>query len=304
MKETNMTALVSAFARAYHARADGPKVFDDPMAEALLVPGEFEKISRSMSAGIQFFNPAFQGSPDEALRWIVEHQLAPTPLERASFAETALENAVRLGARQYLILGAGYDTFALRRPDWAESLRIFELDRPASSREKQERLRRAGIAAPEGAFFLEADFNEADWQHVLTECPAFSSGQRSFCSLLGLTYYIPEETFCRLLADLGALLLPGSSLAFDYPCRENSGSRGRRQAALAAGAGEPMCAAYSLREMETMLARCGFSIREHLDPPALTARCFAAYNEAHPDHPMTAFEGVCCCLAVRQPDHR
>lgn len=188
-----------------------------------------------MSAGIQFFNPAFQGSPDEALRWIVEHQLAPTPLERVSFAETALENAVRLGARQYLILGAGYDTFALRRPDWAESLRIFELDRPASSREKQERLRRAGIAAPEGAFFLEADFNEADWQHVLTECPAFSSGQRSFCSLLGLTYYIPEETFCRLLADLGALLLPGSSLAFDYPCRENSGSRGRRQAALGGG---------------------------------------------------------------------
>lgn len=112
MKETNMTALVSAFARAYHARADGPKVFDDPMTESLLAPGEFEKIFRSMSAGIQFFNSAFQGSPDEALRWIVGHQLAPTPLARASFAETALENAVRLGARQYLILGAGYDTFA------------------------------------------------------------------------------------------------------------------------------------------------------------------------------------------------
>ena len=45
MKETNMTALVSAFARAYHARADGPKVFDAPMAESLLAPGEFEKIS-------------------------------------------------------------------------------------------------------------------------------------------------------------------------------------------------------------------------------------------------------------------
>lgn len=53
-----------------------------------------------------------------------------------------------------------------------------------------------------------------------------------------------------------------------------------------------------------MLARCGFSICEHLDPAALTARCFAAYNEAHPGHPMTALEGVCCCLAVRQPDHR
>lgn len=45
MKETKMPALVSAFARAYHARADGPKVFDDPMAESLLAPGEFEKIS-------------------------------------------------------------------------------------------------------------------------------------------------------------------------------------------------------------------------------------------------------------------
>ena len=62
-----------------------------------------------------FVYPSLLGEdqlPDEALRWIVEHQLAPTPLARASFAETALENAVRLGARQYLILGAGYDTFA------------------------------------------------------------------------------------------------------------------------------------------------------------------------------------------------
>jgi len=93
MEQKNMTALISAFAR--------------------------------------FFNPAFQGTQTQALRWIVDNYLSPTPLGRAAWAERALRTSVRIGAAQYLIIAAGYDTIAYRQPAWATGLQIFELDLPA-----------------------------------------------------------------------------------------------------------------------------------------------------------------------------
>ena len=115
MEKIGMTARVSAFARAQHAR-NRDCVYCDPLAEKLLAPAEMEEIASSMAQGIQFFCPGFQGTREAALRWIVEHQLAPSPLGRAAFAESELEQS---GAAQYLILAAGLDSFGLRQPDWA-----------------------------------------------------------------------------------------------------------------------------------------------------------------------------------------
>ena len=114
MEKIGMTARVSAFARAHHAR-NRDCVYCDPLAEKLLSQSETEEIASSMAQGIGFFCPGFQGTPEEGLRWIVEHQLAPSPLGRAAFAESALEQS---DARQYLILAAGLDSFGLRQPDW------------------------------------------------------------------------------------------------------------------------------------------------------------------------------------------
>jgi O-methyltransferase involved in polyketide biosynthesis len=71
-----------------------------------------------MSEGIAFFNPSFVGTKEEALRWVVNHQLSPSPLGRAAFAEKMLENAVKIGAEQYLIFAAGYDTFSEMKSFW------------------------------------------------------------------------------------------------------------------------------------------------------------------------------------------
>ena len=96
----HMTALVSTFARAYHYRNNTTHVFADPLAEKMLTEEEYASISGNMARGISFFAPEFRGTPEQALRFIVDRQLAPSVLARSAFCERALSNAVRLGCRQ------------------------------------------------------------------------------------------------------------------------------------------------------------------------------------------------------------
>ena len=302
--DTSMTALVSAFARAWHSAQRGTKIFDDTVARRLLTEEEFRRISENMAQGIRFFDPAFAGTPEEALCRIVERQLAPQPLARAAFAEKALGNAVRLGAAQVVLLGAGYDTFAYRQPDWARNIRIFELDRPDVLRDKQLRLARAGIAVPDNVSYTGADLAEGGWPSALTQTQPFDPRRRSFCTALGLVCYLERKTFAALLAALARLMPEGSTLVFDYPDgvshTAQAGERAKRQAALATAAGEPMRPGYAYPELEALLAEHGFLIYEHLSPEEMTAQVFAPYNRENPTHAMTAFDNVAYCLAVRR----
>lgn len=89
-----------------------------------------------MVQGIQLFNKdiaeSLKGDAEELLKWIVQVQLSPTPLARASYCEKVLLNEIRLGVQQYVILGVGLDTFCLRHPDLESTLEIFEIDHPAT----------------------------------------------------------------------------------------------------------------------------------------------------------------------------
>lgn len=304
MNETSMTALISAFARAYHSLHNEVTVFDDSAARLLLSDEEYRQISKSMAAGIQFFAPGFTGDTEQALRWIVDNQLSPSPLGRAAFSERSLERAVQIGARQYLILGAGYDTFACRRPQWAQALEIFEIDHPATSADKRRRLKRAGITVPASVHYAQADFNDAAWPRALLDQPSFDCRKISFCALLGVTYYLSKKTFEAVLSAAAPMLPAGSTLVFDYPdersSTKNAGTRAKKQIQLADAANEQMLAGYSYFELEQLLAGQGFLIYGHLTPPEITAQYFSAYNQAAPAHPITAFDNVNYCLAVKQ----
>lgn len=105
MEQKSLTALISAFSRAYHALNNEVTIFNDSLARDLLTDEEFNQIAKNMSNGIGFFNPSFVGEPEQALRWVVDNQLSPSPLGRAAFAEKSLEWAVRTGTEQYLIWG-------------------------------------------------------------------------------------------------------------------------------------------------------------------------------------------------------
>lgn len=304
MEQKSMTALISAFSRAYHSKSNAVKIFDDTLAEALLTQEEYAQISQSMSGGIQFFNPAFSGTPAAALRWVVDNQLSPTPLGRAAFAEAELKAAVLAGATQYLILGAGYDTFAYRQPRWAKSIQIFEIDHPLTAKDKMDRLLAANIPIPQNLHFIHADLADDAWPDTLAAASRFANDRISFCSILGVVYYLSKEHFERLLETLNAILPPNSRIVFDYhdenSYTENAGERMKKQSMLAGAAKEAMLAAYSYADMERLLDRHGFGILRHLTPAEMTQEYFGEYNAANPANVITAFENTNYCLALKK----
>ena len=289
----HMTAKVSCFARAYHWQNNPVPVFADSAAEQLL--GEdYQQIAQSMTQGIPFFLPDFHGSPEEGLRRIVDRQLSPSVLGRSAYCEKMLAGEQRLGCRQVVLFASGYDTFAIRNKSAA--LSVYELDLPDMLADKQARIAKAGLES--SAVYVPCDLADPAWKDRLTE-GGFVPGQKAFCSLLGISYYLDKDAFRSLLTALGSLLCDGSALCLDYPSPEDS-SETRINQALARGAGEQMKAQYTVREMETLLAECGFLVYEHLNHTAMTGQYFAEYNQSSPDHPLEAPKGVCYLLAVRK----
>ncbi|MDT0343794.1 class I SAM-dependent methyltransferase [Streptomyces litchfieldiae] len=141
----SQTALAAAAARAAHLLVDGrPFLFVDDLAEALLGEDAAEHLAQHRKHG---------GHP---VLWQARAQVAC----RSRYAEDRLGAAVARGVEQYVILGAGLDTFAHRSP-LARRLRVFEVDRPATLRWKRRLLERAGIAVPDGVTPVPAELATA-----------------------------------------------------------------------------------------------------------------------------------------------
>ena len=125
----NMTAKVSCFARAYHYNNNSIRIFTDDIAEKLL--GEdYNQIAKSMSDGIDFFCPGFEGTREEGLRLILDRQLSPSVLGRSVFCESKLAYAIANGCKQY---GQQVDYMygeALYKPEMNEGnpIRLYSLD--------------------------------------------------------------------------------------------------------------------------------------------------------------------------------
>ncbi|MBR6705322.1 MAG: class I SAM-dependent methyltransferase [Clostridia bacterium] len=286
----NMTALVSCFARAYHYKNCERYVFADPAAEQMLTAEEYGAISRNMTQGIRYFAPDFQGTQEEALHFIVDHQLAPSVLTRSAFCERAVGNAVRLlGCRQVMIYACGYDTFSLRTDDRA--LTVYELDRPEMIADRWKRIARTGLEPACHVEDIGCDLSRPSWKEKLIQA-GFNPKKTSFGSLLGISYYLSRQDFKNLIAAIASISCEGSSICFDYPVSE-AGAESQRNRELAAAAGEMMKAKYSYEEMEALLSNTGFLIYEHMDAGEATD---AFLKESG----MTAPAGVGYCLAVRK----
>lgn len=296
----NMTALVSTFARAYHYRNNHIHIFADPLAEKMLTEEEYTAISENMSQGISYFVPSFQGSREEALRFIVERQLAPSVLARSAFCERAISNAVMLGCRQIVIFACGYDSFPLRTRD--ERLLIFELDRPEMIADRQFRIRQHGLEPVCQQVCIGCDLALSGWKDDLMNA-GFDAEKQFFESLLGISYYLSKAEFRNLLTEISSISCAGSSICFDYP-QSADGTESRRNRELAESAGEAMKAKYTFDELEALLSKAGFSIYEHVNANEATKAFFQEYNHSNIEHSMAAPAGVGYCLAVKTNGQR
>lgn len=276
----SMTALVSAFARAYHAGREGAKIFEDRYARRLLSDEEYGQIGAHMAAGVSFFDPAFQGDADTALRRVMDGYLSPTPLARAAFAA---EELARSGTAQVLSLAAGYDTVG-----YDSGLPVFEADRPEVLADKQARLRRADLMTA-ALHFVPADLSQPGWAAQVTAA-GFDKEKPAFCAVMGLSYYLTEAETALLLREAFSLLFRGSRVVLDVPIAAQ-----RCQGALTAQAGEAMKAVYDRDALERMAQSCGLHLASYLTPEDIQSRFFAPYN-CRAEAPMYAPQDVAYCV--------
>ncbi|MFA1779937.1 class I SAM-dependent methyltransferase [Bacillus velezensis] len=304
MKENkaSMTSLLSAFGRAYHSKYDTPVIFDDFMAQDLISEKEHSDIRDHLIQGISFFSKdmaqRLQGQPNDILKWVTQVQLSPTPLARAAYCEEVLLNEVKLGAKQYVILGAGLDTFCFRHPEVTNALDIFEIDHPASQEDKINRLKHLNLGISHHLHFVAMDFADSlSFSRLYQE--GFSR-QKTFYSLLGVSYYLTKKHLARLLTQLFAQVPPGSSIVFDYADESLFEERGlsnrvENMVKMAAASGEPMLSCFSYKEIEKILESSGLLIYEHLSPADVNDRFFSGRT----DH-LTAFETIHYIHAVKK----
>ena len=289
--EQNMTALVSLFARAYHQKNKDIKIFDDLLSTKLITEKEYEMIGLNMSQGISFFNPTFKGSKEEALKWVIDHQLSPSVLIRSAFCKEAIEEMKEKGCQQYLDFASGYDSFAYY---YQNQMHVFEIDKKEVIEDKRQRCKDVDI---ENIQFLSIDLSQENWINTLLQGD-YQEDQLSISSMLGLSYYLTKDEFKKMLKQLSKYLLKGSHLVFDYPSIQES-KETKINEMLAKEADESMKAKYSFAELKEILNQCHLTIIQHENHQTVTEKYISNYNVYYKDDPIKAPEGVCYCVVEK-----
>ncbi len=193
------TAIHVAATRAAHLRFDPPPhLLEDSMAEAFL-GDEYAGLIDTL---------------DNNAHWVLRENRLFVPL-RARWVEDEVARACEAGVRCFVILGAGLDSYAFRRPAALHDLEIIEVDHPATQRFKRARLDAIGRKIPDGVRLVECDFERARVSDTLFAA-GFDAGTPAFVSWMGVIYYLERETARGALAELAELLGPTSGVALDF----------------------------------------------------------------------------------------
>jgi methyltransferase (TIGR00027 family) len=263
----SLTSLKVAMRRAAHQLLDRPCVFEDPLALRILGPEHASALTA---------NPRLhEDSP-------VAPYLRAFMAARSRYAEDRLHTAVAEGTSQYVILGAGLDTFAYRNPYPPERLRVFEVDHPATQEWKRRQLAEAQIDIPPDLVFAPVDFESQTLNDALRQA-GHDACRPTFFSWLGVTIYLAPATVMATLRFVAGLAT-GSEIIFDYGISpELMDVKERRvfdaMAAKVALAGEPWQAFFEPVALERDLRALGFTQAEDVGQEQLNARYFAGRSD-------------------------
>lgn len=260
--DPSLTANRVAMMRAAHQILDNPMVFKDPIAVKI--------IGAQSVSDIQ--------SKKRTLKTKLHSHLRAIAVARSSFAEAELSEAIKFGVRQYVILGAGLDTFAYRNPNSTGSLHIFEVDYPATQDWKRQQLNRANIKIPETLTFVPIDF-ETQSLAVQMKIAGFRTDELTFFSWLGVTMYLTHDTMMKTMEFITSSTPPGSRIVFDYIISPSSQSILRRLVFYLLSqkvkkAGEPWKSFYDPNSLIKNLKTIGFSKAEDIGPEGINELFF------------------------------
>lgn len=258
MDGVSQTAVFAAQVRAAHAILDQNPIFDDPFAMVLADASE-EDIEN-----------LFALIPRACAR--VARVL---PNQRARFAEEEVERAVQRGVEQYVILGAGLDSFAWRRADLMTEIQLFEVDHPATQEWKRQRMTIAGLRRPANLHFVAMDFEIDELQAGMMEA-GFDRGLPSIWSWMGVVVYLEVGSIESTLRAAAALAASGSRMLASYTVTNDlmdSDSREFDELARAASAesGEDHVTALAPNQIEVIAREAGWRTANTVDPSSFAA---------------------------------
>ncbi|MGO9136589.1 MAG: class I SAM-dependent methyltransferase [Syntrophales bacterium] len=263
----SITAQRAAMHRAAHQILDKPLVFDDPLAMRI--------IGAESSA-------ALQAAPQQSAAAQGPELLRAFIAARSRYAEDTLGEAIRRGLSQYVILGAGLDTFAYRDPYTQTRLHVFEVDHPDTQSWKRAQLKEAGISIPASLTFVPVDFERQSITHGLRQVN-FDHGEPAFFSWLGVTPYLTKEAVDSTLKFI-ATLKTGSGVVFDYVISPSLLNIEQRSAfddlsKRVAKAGEPWRTFFDPSTLAAELKAFGFGEAMDLGPDEINARYFTGRTD-------------------------
>jgi methyltransferase (TIGR00027 family) len=255
------TAVRTALWRAMHVQVDPPPhVLEDEIGLRLAAPDNGWRARPDMDpAGTSGFRAAI--------------------VARARFIEELVTGQAGRDVAQYVILGAGLDTFAQRRPQIAGRLRVFEVDQPGPQAWKRQRLIELGLGIPDWLRLVPVDFeaSESWWQQLAAA--GFDPGQPAVVASTGVSMYLTKDATAATLRQLAGLA-PGSTLAMTFllPAEllddaPRSGLRVSEQGARASGT--PFVSFYTPQEMLSLAREAGFKDARHVSGSSLAERYFA-----------------------------
>lgn len=253
------TALTAAAARAAHLIVDNPpSIFADTLAEALLGAQAEELLGYHRTYGDHLVLSAARAQT----------------VCRSRYTEECVSRAIHSGTRQYVILGAGLDTFA-HRSELAGQVRVFEVDHPATQQDKRERLAAAGVPVPGNVTYVPLDFERESLAGGLG-AHGFDPSRPSVVAWLGVSMYLTADSVAETLGAIGGFA-PGTQLLMDYMLPGGLRDATARRyadavASFAAEHGEPWRTFFTPEDLTALLSGCGFKsvrhVRQHemLDP--------------------------------------
>ena len=281
-RKVSTTAILVAAVRASHLRWCPDPIFSDHHAFAMVTPF-WRQVAHNWLLN----------------RLVVDVLLRPLrPTQtviilRIRYAEDRLQEAISAGVQQYVILGAGLDTFALRNRHLADRLRVYEVDHPASQEMKRSQLERVEGKAPSNLTLVPVDFETDRLDDALLGA-GFNPEAPAFFSWLGVTCYLTAEAIRATLDQVAGIAAPGSGMVVDY--------RYHRSLVPATGLplvekmdrfverrGEPMRSAFSPAEFTAQMERAGFAEVDHVSPDEQVRRYLQGRRDIPAPPPNFAF---------------
>ena len=258
------TAFRVAIRRAAHQLLDRPLVLDDPLAIPIL--------------GAELAT-ALRNNPTEFEAGRLDAYLRAFVVARSRFAEDRLHLARAAGVHQYVILGAGLDTFAYRRSREGPPLRVWEVDRPTAQATKRQLLRQSAIVAPDDVTFISIDFERQSLSDALGDT-GFDASAGAVFAWLGVTPYLTKDAIVSTLRCVATASGADGGVVFDYGVAPSLLDERQRRvydtmAARVRAAGEPWLSTFDPVQLAAELRSIGFRAIEDLDGDDINDRYFS-----------------------------